>query len=193
MKWTKEYTKEYNKEYYLKNREQIKERQKEYKLKNKEHIKKNDKEYRLENKERIAEYRFKNREHIAKQKKEYTSRPETKKLIQKNYSNRYKTDINYKLLKICRARLLKALKGFDKSAPTMELVGCTPDELRRHIESLFEPWMNWENQGLGGWDIEHIKACSNFNMVNPEQQRACFNWRNLQPLEHIANIKKGAK
>ena len=75
----------------------------------------------------------------------------------------------------------------------MELIGCTPDELRRHMESLFEPWMTWENQGRGGWDIEHIKACFHFNLADPEQQCACFNWSNLQPMEHIANIRKGVR
>ena len=108
-------------------------------------------------------------------------------------NNRYNTDINFRILAICRARLFQALKGNSKSASTMELIGCTVDELRRHIESNFEPWMNWENQGLGGWDIDHIKACSRFNFEGPKQQRACFHWSNLQPIEHIANIKKGTK
>jgi hypothetical protein len=51
--------------------------------------------------------------------------------------------------------------------------------------------MTWKNHGL--WDVDHIKACTNFDLTDSEQQRACFNWSNLQPLEHIANIKKGAK
>ena len=107
--------------------------------------------------------------------------------------NKYRTDINFRLAHLCRNRILKALKGIGKSASTMKLIGCTIDELRSHIESLFEPWMTWENQGLGGWDIEHIKACFHFNLADSEQQRACFNWSNLQPMEHIANLQKGKK
>jgi len=91
------------------------------------------------------------------------------------------------------SRIRSALKGKIKSASTMKLIGCTVDELRSHLESLFESWMTWENQGRGGWDIEHIKACFHFNMADPEQQRACFNWSNLQPMEHIANLQKGAR
>ena len=168
--------KEYRKEYYLKNRERRREQMKEWDLKNKEHIK---------------EYRLKNEEHKKEYNKEYNSRPETQEYRRNRKRNQYQTDINFRILTLCRVRLLEALKGFDKSASTMELIGCTPDELRRHIESLFEPWMTWENQGLGGWDIDHIKACFHFNLADPEQQRACFNWSNLQPMEHIANIKKG--
>ena len=75
----------------------------------------------------------------------------------------------------------------------MKLIGCTPDELRQHLESKFEQWMNWENQGLGGWDVEHIIPMSKFNLICPVQQHACCHYSNLQPMEHIANIKKGNK
>jgi len=205
--------KEYIKEYNLKNREKKKEYMKEYNLKNREKnrekIKEYGKKYRLKNREKIKEYRLKNKERQKEWRKEYglknkeylsglrrgyylKNREQNIKYQTKYHKYKYQTDINFRLLKICSSRTLKALKGFDKSASTMKLLGCTSDELRKHIESLFEPWMTWENQGRGGWDIDHIKACFHFNLADPEQQRACFNWSNLQPLEHIANIKKGA-
>jgi len=167
-----EQRKEYEKEYRLKNKERIRGVKKEYYLKNIEYFK----EYRLKTKEYQKEWSLKNREYLRGYER-----------------NKYRTNINFKLRRICRTRIRHALKGISKSASTMELIGCTPNELRRHIESLFEPWMTWENQGLGGWDIEHKKAMSNFNLIDPEQQRACCNWSNLQPMEHIANIKKGNK
>ena len=191
----KEQRKEYQKEYYLKNKEHVKKQQKEYNLKNKEHKKEYDREYRLNNNnnKQMREHYLKNKEHYKEQQKGYTSKPETQELRRNRANERYKTDINYRILKLCRTRLWQALKGINKSASTMELIGCTPDELRQHLESKFEPWMNWENQGLGGWDMDHIKACFHFNLEDPKQQRACFNWSNLQPMEHIANIKKGAR
>ena len=191
----KEHIREYKKEYRLKNKEHIKKQQKEYCLKNCEHIKKRNREYNLKNcernkeqmreyylktKEKKREYYLKNHEHFKKYKREYGRK-------------RYKTDINYRIRQICKTRILQALKGLNKSASTMKLIGCTVDELRRHIESQFKPGMNWENQGLRGWDMDHIKACFHFNLEDPKQQRACFNWSNLQPMEHIANIKKGAR
>jgi len=176
----KEYHKEYDKKYHLKNREKRLEQMKEYDLKNKERHSKQMKEHYLKTKERYQERSKKN-----------NSKPETKELTRNRQNNRYRTDINFRLSKLCRGRVRLALKGLNKSASTMKLIGCTPDELRKHIESLFEPWMTWENQGLGGWDVDHIKACFHFNLADPEQQRACFNWSNLQPMEHIANIKKG--
>jgi hypothetical protein len=183
----KKSNKEYNKEQYQKNKEQIKEQRKGYYLKNKEHIREQQKGYNLKNpeikKERDKKYRLKNKEFYKKW------RLENKEHIRNYERNRYQTDVNFKLRKICRNRIRKALKGATKSAATMELIGCTIDELRRHMESKFEPWMNWENHGL--WDVEHIKAMSKFDLTDSEQQRACCHWSNLQPMEHIANIKKG--
>ena len=151
---------------------------KEYRLKMKEYHKEYGKKYYQENieatKARHKKWKLENKEHTRNHER-----------------NRYQTDVNFRLRSICRKRVLSALKFNHKSARTMELIGCTIDELRQHLESLFEPWMNWENQGLGGWDIDHIIACATFDLTDPAQQRACFNWSNLQPLEHIENIKKG--
>ena len=210
MKQTKEQKTEYDKEYYLKNKEQKKEYHKEYYLKNKEYIRETRRKYYSKNREKrirqMKEHYLKNKEqhnqqmkeHYLKTKERYqerskknNSKPETKELTRNRVNKRYKTDINFRISQICRSRVRRALKGLNKSASTMKLIGCTIDELRNHIESKFEPWMTWENQGSGGWDIDHIKACFHFNLADPEQQRACFNWSNLQPMEHIANIRKG--
>jgi len=210
MKQTKEQRKEYKTEYYLKNQEYYKEYSKEWYLRNKERHNERSKEDFLKNREKrirqMKEHHLKNKEHHNKQMKEHylktkeryqerskknNSKPETKELTRNRQNNRYQTDINFRLSQLCRNRVRRALKGLNKSDSTMKLIGCTIDELRNHIESKFEPWMTWENQGSGGWDIDHIKACFHFNLADPEQQRICFNWSNLQPMEHIANIKKG--
>ena len=191
----KEKRKEYSRKHYLKNKEKRKKQQKIWELKNREERLKQKKEYHLKNKERhskqMKEHYLKTKERYQERSKKNNSKPETKELTRNRQNNRYHTDINFRILTLCRGRVRLALKGLNKSASTMELIGCTIDELRNHIESKFEPWMTWENQGKGGWDIDHIKACFHFNLADPEQQRACFNWSNLQPMEHIANIKKG--
>ena len=108
---------------------------------------------------------------------------------------KYDNDPNYKLTKILRTRLTSALKGEQKAAATMELIGCTTEELWLHIESKFEPGMTRENNGNGEgfWHLDHEKACANFDLSDPEQQRACFHYTNLQPLWYEDNLKKGAK
>ena len=197
MAYSKAQQKKYDKEYYLKNKEKRIRQVLEIYSKNREKRLGQMKELHLKNREedskRNKEYRLKNIEVIKKQQKEYKAKPEIKERTNERWRNRYSTDLNFKLRHLCSNRVLQALKGTNKSASTMKLIGCTVDELRRHIESQFKPGMNWENQGLGGWDMDHIKACFHFNLEDPKQQRACFNWSNLQPMEHIENIKKGNK
>lgn len=53
----------------------------------------------------------------------------------------------------------------------------------------FEPGMTWENYGTE-WHVDHIVPCSYFDLTDPEQQRICFNYRNLQPLWAKDNLEK---
>ena len=189
--------KEWHKQYYLKNKEH---KIKEYRLKKREYIKEWQKEYRLKNKEQIKEYNLKNKERITLvYKKWYLKNKEHKKeyhFKNKEHRNQLrrkkrKTNPAYKLTCNLRSRIWKALKGISKSASTMELIGCTIDELRSHLESKFKPWMTWENYGL--WDVDHRVACAKFDLTDSNQQRKCFHWTNLQPMEHTENMKKGAR
>jgi hypothetical protein len=74
----------------------------------------------------------------------------------------------------------------------------TINELKQYIESLWESWMSWENYGLYNkdkktWQIDHIIPQSKlpFTSLKDENFKKCWNLKNLQPLETIANIKKG--
>jgi len=40
--------------------------------------------------------------------------------------------------------------------------------------------MNWKNHG--DWHIDHIYPCSKFYLNDPEEQKICFNYKNLAPL-----------
>lgn len=72
----------------------------------------------------------------------------------------------------------------------MKLVGCTPNELKQHIESLFQRGMTWENREL--WHVDHIRPLASFDLSNPEQQHQAMHWTNLQPLWSADNVKKGS-
>ena len=208
--------KKYMKEYRLKNKEKIAEQIKIRRLKNKESVKKYMKEYHEQNREYLLgeakKYYQKNKKKINFQnKKWYYDNIERVKQINKIYrkgkgkeilaearrkldrKNR-KEDPNYRMTKNLRQRVRHALKSLNKSARTMELIGCTIPELWKHLERCpsWEPWMTRENYGKM-WHVDHIKPCASFNLLNPAQQRKCFYYTNLQPLEAIRNLKKGAK
>lgn len=97
-------------------------------------------------------------------------------------------DPQYRIGNRLRSRLWHALHGAKKAAKTVELVGCSIEEARRHLESLFLPGMDWSNV-----HIDHIRPCASFDLRDPEEQRQCFNFKNLQPLSSLDNLSKGDK
>ncbi len=75
----------------------------------------------------------------------------------------------------------------------MELIGCSSKELESYLETQFTEGMTWDNYGYYGWHIDHIKPCASFDLSDPEQQKLCFHYSNLQPLWAKENIKKSNK
>jgi prenyltransferase beta subunit len=107
------------------------------------------------------------------------------------FKQRKKYDINFKILCNLRTRISETLKGNPKLATTMNVIGCSIEKLRRHLESQFTKGMSWSNYGK--WHIDHIKPCAKFDLSKPSEQRKCFHYTNLQPLWAEENISKGDK
>ena len=105
---------------------------------------------------------------------------------------KYKTDPLYKLAYNLRTRILAAIKRGKgiKQSKTVELLGCTVAEARAHIESLWQPGMNWSNHNIHGWHIDHIKPCCTFDLTDLEQQKQCFHYTNLRPLWAKDNLSR---
>lgn len=75
-----------------------------------------------------------------------------------------------------------------KSKKTIEILGCTFEEFKVHIESQFDDNMNWDNHG-SYWHYDHIKPIS--LAIDEQQVYELNHYTNFQPLEKIANIVKG--
>ena len=103
---------------------------------------------------------------------------------------RYYSEPEFRIKHLLRCRVRLALRGKIKSGKTMELLGCSVDQLKSHFEKMFREGMKWEN--MGAWEIDHIKPCNSFNLNEPEQQRVCFHFSNLQPLWKKDNRRKWA-
>lgn len=86
-----------------------------------------------------------------------------------------------------------ALRGYKKAAGTVALLGCELEDARKHIESLWQPGMTWDNWSKDGWHLDHIKPCDSFNLRDAEQQKKCFHFTNLQPLWCNDNWAKGSR
>lgn len=194
-----------NKEYYKNNRDEFLEQQKEYYKNNKEKISQNNKQYRKNNRkkclEKQKEYRVNNKEKISKSNKEY--RKNNRKKINEHLNKRYKEDKIYKLASLASSYARSYLKN-NKSSKNgnsfWKSVPYTTEELKNHLESLWEPWMNWDNHGIASterrtWNIDHIIPQSKlpYKTMNEPNFQKCWALENLRPLEAIENIKKRDK
>lgn len=108
--------------------------------------------------------------------------------------------INKKVCKICnpidhmlslqRRRITYILKdrGMIKNKKTIDYLDCTPEFLYDYITNQLT-----EEMKLQGYDIDHIKPISKFNLENEEELKKCCHWNNLRPLLSYDNKKKSDK
>lgn len=224
----KEKIKQRNKEYVLNNKEEKKKYHQEYRIKNQDKIKSNCRKYYENNKEVLKEKSKEYKENHIEYYKEY-SRNNAKKysktrnkdvLKQWNLNNKDKINqqrrsrhhlrsINSKLADLLRDRIRCAIKSqnCEKYLSSAELLSCSINFYKEYLESKFTKGMTWENYGLYGWHIDHIRPCASFDLSDEEQQKQCFHYTNTQPLwatteiaisygeskNYVGNIEKSAK
>ena len=150
-----------------------------------------DKKYRETNKlkinNRILLYNEKNKSRISLRKTNWYNTNKTH--INKRISDRKKSDPIFKLKTLYRTKINKILGS--KREKTFDLIGCSPDTLKSHIENQFKPDMNWENHGTMGWHIDHIIPLS--SAKNEYELKELCHYTNLQPLWWFENLQKGSK
>ena len=188
MARNKENNQRWHKEYYKTNKEEIKRKRKQryktsdydtnYRLDEKDHCQ----DYRNSHKQESKQWKDNNKEHIKKYNKKY-------------FKSRRASDLNFRILTNLRSRISKALQlNLDiRNNKTKELIGCSVQKLKQHLESQFKEGMFWDNYGFRGWQIDHIIPCDKFDLTDSEQQKECFHYTNLQPLWWLENIIKGSK
>lgn len=141
------------------------------------------------------EKRESNREEYNRKKRDEWAKNSEKRNAarRKNLQKRRDEDPQYRMKMALHVRLYDAVKHQKgtKSAKTLEMLGCTVEQLQTFLEAEFTEGMTWDN--YGEWHIDHILPCASFNLEDPEEQKKCFHWTNLQPLWATDNIRKGAK
>jgi len=160
-------------------------------------FKKSTKEYRDNNKEKVKEYHktyaLNNKDKIAVYKKEhYKENKERIEIYRNNWRTiKSKNDSLFKLTNSIRTRIKQSFRrnGFTKNSKTFEILGCTFDEFKAHLERQFTKGMNWDN--LGEWHLDHIYPVS---LSKDDEELIKLNhYTNFQPLWAIDNMIKGNK
>ena len=87
---------------------------------------------------------------------------------------------------------LKSGKSGISSTEILKSLGYSIEQLKDHLESLFSDGMTWENYGVSGWQIDHIKpSCSFlFESISDDQFKECWSLSNLRPLWATENFRK---
>jgi hypothetical protein len=125
--------------------------------------------------------------------KEYNSRNYAKnkknQIARKKY--RYNNDPIFRIRHVLRNRLYCAIKREVKTGSAIRDLGCSIQELKLRLESLFKPGMSWDNYGR--WHIDHIKSLDSFDLTDINQVRIACHYSNLQPLWAEDNLRKGPR
>ena len=172
----------YNRSMYTKHKDKILKYKRTENIEQSEKIKQRQRQQYIKHRKQrlldVKNYQIKNKEKIRKRRSKYTI-------------NRYHNDPAFRI----KMTLSRRMRGLIKKngTKTVDLIGCSIDDLKKHLESKFTEGMNWGNYGRNGWHIDHIKPCASFDLSKKKQQKICFHYSNLQPLWEADNIRKGDK
>lgn len=101
---------------------------------------------------------------------------------------------------VCLSARLNKRSSNKAGQSTFDILGYSFNDLIVHLESKFEPWMNWDNYGIYDsnrktWHIDHVVPDSSFSYSSTLDEDFKKSWAltNLRPFEAMANILKSNK
>jgi len=163
------------------NYEHVREQELKWQKENAKHLAIIKRQYQIDNKEKLKLY---DQNYLKQNYKQIIER------IRIYRNEREKIDLDFKLANYLRSRLNKALHNNQKAGSAVDDLDCTIEELKKYLESKFEPGMTWDNWSVHGWHIDHIKPLSKFDLTDPEQFKIACRYTNLQPLWAKDNLVK---
>jgi len=197
---------DFNKEYGKLNKEKVNEIKYKYTVNNREKTNQSKKNWFLNNPEYREQYYIDNKDYILGKSKNFY-KDNTEKVITRcnNYSKNNKEKINkyikekrkndplFRLKSSVRSRLNEFLKNHNilKTNKSFEIIGCSPQELKVHLEKQFTDGMNWNNYGFYGWHMDH-KIPLYYGKTEEQIYKLCH-FSNIQPLWWKENFSKGNK
>ena len=149
--------------------------------------------YEYNNNPKIKEWKkcnfIKNKDKIYERNRNWNKNNRDK--VNNYVKQKKKYDILYKLRCSYRARtaIFLSQRNYKKTSSITKMLGCSPDELKLHIEKQFTKGMSWDNWNLEGWHIDHIIPLASAT-TEKEVYKLCH-YSNLQPLWALDNLKKG--
>jgi hypothetical protein len=170
-----------------KNPEKIRARNAKWWANNPEKAKQENAKWWANNPDYNAKWRAENAEKAKQDNAKYRAKNPEKIRAQK--AKRRAEDPFYRLQQNMRSscsRVVKQLSLGKKPMSTFKWIGCSPEELKAHLESLFTKGMTWEN--YGEWHVDHIRPICSFAAEEWEQVNHYTNLRPLWAEDNYAKI-----
>ncbi len=122
----------------------------------------------------------------------YNRKNKTRRTI--NQRIKRQTNFIHRAIGNLRHRIYTIFKSTNigKSKKTFDLIGCTPEMLKNHLENQFKEGMTHNNYGRNGWSIDHIIPLVSAGSDKEKAEKLCH-YTNLQPLWWWENLQKGDK
>ncbi len=110
--------------------------------------------------------------------------PENVRLIQRRCRKKMSLIPRVNLDKRMSSAVRNVLRSKKRGRSWQILIGCTTEDLRRHLESLFTEGMTWDVFMRGEIHIDHKTPLSSFHYKNTDDSDFKEAWKleNLQPL-----------
>jgi len=175
--------------YRKNNPEKVLELTRNWTKKNPEWVYNRHKKWREENPDKVKELKKNWLDKNPEKRKQYRENYKPRK--QEQRKERRDSDPVFNLTNRLRCRLWKYLKilNITKKNKTFDIVGCSPQFLKEHLETQFTDGMSWDNRCE--WHIDHIIPLSSAK-TEDELYKLCH-YENLQPLWAENNLKKSNK
>lgn len=196
----KKYTQNYCLSYYQNNKNELLDNSKQWYKDNIEKKKSYDKQYGQKNKDKKRQYdinyRSLNKNKISRRLSAYRK-------------NRRAIDPIFKLRKSISYSIwfhLSSNNSSKNNKSILQYLSYSIQELKEHLESQFESWMNWNNYGAyhisfwndydvstWKWNIDHIVPQSKlpYTSMEDENFKKCWSLENLRPVSAKQNIIDG--
>lgn len=170
----------HKKKYFIDNKEAKREYAKKYRMENPDKWYESQKKYRSKNKEKLDDHKRSVRDKTNKRVREW---------------RRKRKDEGGFVVHIEKIRRMigGSIRRMNqkKMSKSWDIIGCTPEEFKFHIEIQFRDGMSWDNYGFNGWHYDHIIPLS--SAKNYEDLIRLNHYTNFQPLWWHENISKSNK
>lgn len=133
-------------------------------------------------------------EYHRKRTRDYFNTEKGREIRRETMSRLRRESPAFRIASYIRTRISGAIRNGEKFGRSVDLLGCSFDDYKSYLESLFEPGMSWDNYGNkeGYWSIDHKVPIAAHDISTESGQKKAFHYTNTKPSWHNENLCKNS-